>query len=230
MKVLLVGGGRMGSLVERLAPAHSCEVAGVLTSANNARGEALEPDRWADVDVAIDFSTAEALRSNLPRLAALRLNVVLGTTGWRPHEAELRRVVADAGIGVVAAPNFSPGMNLFEALVEMAGRLFAPQDEYGAWIHELHHAAKRDAPSGTALALKRALERALYTRPVDVAHTRAGHMPGTHVIGFDGPAETITLTHAVRDRSTFAHGALQAARWVSGRRGWFSMRDVLGLE
>jgi len=144
-------------------------------------------------------------------------------------EAELRAVVERAGAGVVAAANFSRGANLLDALAERAGRLFADAQAYDAWIHEAHHRAKKDAPSGTALMLLRALERGGYPKPVDVSSTRAGFIPGTHTVGFDGPAETLTLTHSVRDRSTFAHGALEAARWVVGRHGWFTMQDVLGL-
>ncbi|OFW09150.1 MAG: hypothetical protein A3H96_25255 [Acidobacteria bacterium RIFCSPLOWO2_02_FULL_67_36] len=106
----------------------------------------------------------------------------------------------------------------------------APHAAFGAWIHEAHHAAKRDAPSGTALLLEKALKRGGYERPIDIASTRAGSIPGTHTVGFDGPGETITLTHTTRDRSGFARGALEAARWVHGRSGWFTMNDVLGTE
>jgi len=129
----------------------------------------------------------------------------------------------------VAAANFSTAANVLAALVERAGDLLGDAEAYGAFIHEAHHRAKKDAPSGTALMLRAALERGGYRLPVDVSSTRAGSIPGTHTVGFDGPAETITLTHAVRDRATFAHGALAAARWVVGRKGWFTMRDVLGL-
>ena len=108
-----------------------------------------------------------------------------------------------------------------------AARRFQPHAGYGAWIHELHHIHKKDAPSGTALMLQGAMRSAGYTRPIDVSATRAGHIPGTHTIGFDGPSETVTLTHTVRDRGVFAHGALEAARWLVGRRGWFTMRDFL---
>jgi 4-hydroxy-tetrahydrodipicolinate reductase len=114
-------------------------------------------------------------------------------------------------------------------LTERAAELFEPREEFGAWIHEIHHAAKIDAPSGTALAMQTAMERQGYTGTVDMASTRVGSAPGTHTVGFDGPVETITLTHTTRDRATFARGALEAARWLHGRRGWFSMRDVLGL-
>jgi 4-hydroxy-tetrahydrodipicolinate reductase len=96
-------------------------------------------------------------------------------------------------------------------------------------VHEAHHAAKRDAPSGTALLLKRVMEEAGIQRSIDISSTRAGFIPGTHTVGFDGPAETIMLSHVARDRSAFARGALTAARWVQGRRGWFTMRDVLGV-
>ena len=156
-------------------------------------------------------------------------NLVVGTTGWSLHEGALRKVVADAGVGIVAAPNFSTGVVLFEAVVAHAAKLFASQPEFGAFLHEAHHAAKKDAPSGTAILLKRAMEGAGFPRPIDVSSTRAGFIPGTHTIGFDGPAETIILSHAARDRTAFARGALTAARWVEGKRGWFTMKDVLGV-
>jgi 4-hydroxy-tetrahydrodipicolinate reductase len=130
---------------------------------------------------------------------------------------------------VVAAPNFALGVSLFGALVVRAAELMARRDEFGAWMHELHHGTKRDAPSGTALALLQTMRDAGYTAPIDVSSTRAGAIPGTHTIGFDGGGETITLTHTARDRSIFARGALEAARWVQGRRGWFTMQDVLGF-
>ncbi len=118
-------------------------------------------------------------------------------------------------------------MNLFQLLAEDAARRFGPHADFGAWIHELHHAAKKDAPSGTALMLQQAMVTAGYGRDIDVAASRAGFIPGTHTIGFDGPSETVTLTHQVRDRGVFARGALEAARWLVGRRGWFTMRDFL---
>jgi 4-hydroxy-tetrahydrodipicolinate reductase len=156
--------------------------------------------------------------------------VVIGTTGWAAHEAALRQVAEQRNIGVLAAANFSLGLNLFQLVVEEAARRFAPHASFGAWVHELHHAAKKDAPSGTALQLRSGMERAGYARPIDVASTRAGSIPGTHTIGFDGPSDTITLTHTVRDRAVFARGALEAARWLEGRRGWFTMRDMLTLD
>ncbi len=225
MRVLLVGHGRMGKLVEALAPEYGATIAGVVT-AGDAEA-ALGRRDFGPLDVAIDFTLADAVPRNLPRLADRGVNVVIGTTGWAAREAEMREVVARAGIGVVAAANFSLGMNLFQLLVEDAARGFAAHSSVGAWIHELHHAAKKDAPSGTALQLKAGMERAGYPRSINVSSTRAGAIPGTHTVGFDGPADSVTLTHAVRDRAVFARGALEAARWLAGKRGWFTMRDML---
>jgi 4-hydroxy-tetrahydrodipicolinate reductase len=224
MTVLIIGYGRMGKLVESLSAEYGFEVAGTVDVA-----EAATPQKWPQADVAIDFSIADAVLANARLLAERSVNIVIGTTGWSAHEAEVRRVVEDAGIGVVAAPNFALGVNLFVALAERAAQLFGPQGAFGAWIHEAHHAAKRDAPSGTALLLETAMKGHAFNRPIDVSSTRAGSIPGTHTLGFDAPGETITLTHTARDRSGFARGALEAARWVHGRKGWFTMKDVLGI-
>src|SRR5262245_30588865 len=229
MRILLVGYGRMGRLVESVAGEYGCEVAGIpeIENAPNLAEAAVD---WAPVDVAIDFSFPTAVPVNVPALAKMGINVVIGTTGWNAQEAEVRRAVEQAGTGVVAAPNFSTGVVLFEAIVAHAAQLFQAQSDFGAWLHETHHVMKKDAPSGTALLLKAAMERAGYERPIDVASSRVGHVPGIHTVGFDGPAESINLSHNARDRSAFARGALLAARWVKGRRGWFTMHDVLGLK
>lgn len=229
MRLLLVGGGRMGRLIESLAGGYGAEVAFVLDRASNPKGAGVTAERCRGIDVAIDFSTAEATLDSVPRLAAHGVSLVVGTTGWLAREAELREAVARAGIGAVVAANFSLGANVLEALAESAGRLLTGADSYGAFIHEAHHSAKKDAPSGTALTLRKAVERGGFPRAIDVSSTRAGFIPGTHTVGFDAQAETLALTHTVRDRATFAHGALAAARWVQGRKGWFTMRDVLGL-
>ena len=229
MRLLLVGYGRMGKLVEALAPEYGAVIAGVV-SGREAEA-ALSEDNFGVVDVAIDFTVADAVARNLPLLAARKLNVVVGTTGWAAeHERAMRDLVAKADIGVLASANFSLGLNLFQLVVEHAARRFDLYKSYGAWIHELHHTAKKDAPSGTALQLKAGMVRAGYSHAIDVSSTRAGSIPGTHTVGFDGPADSLTLTHAVRDRAVFARGALQAARWLIGRRGWFTMRDMLSAN
>jgi 4-hydroxy-tetrahydrodipicolinate reductase len=121
-------------------------------------------------------------------------------------------------------------VNLFQKLAVEAARLLHPHPDYGAWIHEMHHATKRDAPSGTALALRDAMAGAGFSEPIGMSSTRAGNIPGTHTVGFDGPSDTIELTHTARDRRGFAAGALLAAQWIQGRHGWYSMADVLGSK
>lgn len=222
-RLLLVGHGRMGRLVESLAADEGFEVVGAVTSAS-AAGD------WPAADVAIDFSVAAAVPATVARLARQRIPIVIGTTGWQAEEAAVRAAAQAAGIGVVAAPNFAVGVNVFLAVVDRIGALMAAQPSFGAWIHEAHHAAKRDVPSGTALAMEARLRRQGYAADVPIASTRAGAIPGTHTLGFDAASETITLTHQARDRAAFARGALLAARWVMGRTGWFTMSDVLNLE
>ena len=224
LPLLLVGHGRMGRLVEGLASDYGMHVVGVVGAA-----QAEDPASWPAADVAIDFSVADAVPATLRHLAARGTDIVVGTTGWKAAEPELRAEALRCGIGVVAAPNFAIGVNLFLSLVEHAAGLLAANPAFGAYLHEAHHAAKRDAPSGTALAIEAALRKNGYDLPVDVTSTRAGSIPGTHMLGFDAASETITLTHTARDRAAFARGALEAARWVRGKRGWFTMKDVLGV-
>jgi 4-hydroxy-tetrahydrodipicolinate reductase len=223
-RVLLLGHGRMGTLVEQLAPEHNCHIAAIVTRHDKLSEfiEALGP-----FDMAIDFSTPEALPTNLPALAEQGINVVIGTTGWQARQAEMRAVVERSGIAALAASNFSIGVHIFRKAVAQAAAGFAAYPTAGAWVHEAHHSAKTDAPSGTALTLKQAMVDAGYTRGIDVSSTRAGSIPGTHTVGFDSPAETVTLTHTVRNRAVFARGALDVARWLVGKRGWLTMDDYL---
>ena len=227
MRLLIVGHGRMGKLIESLASAQGFEIVGVFDIDNNPDGKGLADSPPADV--AIEFATPSATIQNLPLYAQHGINAVVGTTGWQEQESQLRRIVAEAPVGVVVSSNFSLGANLFQSIIEHAARQFAQQADYGAWMYEAHHVAKKDAPSGTALTLKAAMEMAGYRRRIDVSSTRAGSIPGTHTVGFDGPFDAVTLTHTNRDRAAFALGALEAARWVMGKRGWFTMKDVLGI-
>jgi 4-hydroxy-tetrahydrodipicolinate reductase len=225
VRIALIGYGRMGREIDAISEAHDCRVVSRLDV-----GDTVNRTTVGDAEVVIDFSIASAVVENLPRVASLGVNVVIGTTGWDADEEAMRKMVTDRGIGVVAAANFSLGVNIFMGIVERAATLLAPHDDFGAFLHETHHAAKIDAPSGTAIALTTAMRRAGYDAPVDVASNRVGSVPGTHAVGFDGLYETITLTHITRSRTTFARGALAAARWVRGKNGWFTMRDVVALD
>lgn len=223
-RLLLLGHGRMGQLVEALAAEAGCEVVSIISSAGGPMAiEALvEP-----VDVAVDFTTPDAVLGNVLALSRRGINVVIGTTGWQAVEADVQRVVAQSGIGALAASNFSIGLHIFRRAAEAAAAGFANDPRVGAWVHEAHHIHKKDAPSGTAITLRTSMERAGYGRSIDMSSTRAGSIPGTHTVGFDGPSETVTLTHTVRDRAVFARGALDVARWLAGRKGWFGIEDYL---
>lgn len=220
LKLLIVGYGKMGRMVEDMAAGQDIEIVGRVDEGR---------DEWRPADVAVDFTTATALAANFPRYMQAKMNVVIGTTGWGEHAARLRAEAAQAGLGIVASANFSIGVNIFQHVVAETARMMKAQPQYGAWIHEIHHGAKRDAPSGTAILLKDAMASAGFERGIDVSSSRAGSVPGTHTVGFDGPSDTIELIHTARDRRGFAGGALVAARWIKGRTGWYSMQDVLGV-
>jgi 4-hydroxy-tetrahydrodipicolinate reductase len=220
LKLLIVGYGKMGKMVEELAAGQPFEIVGRVDEGR---------EEWTAADVAVDFSTAGALLANFPKYVERRLNLVIGTTGWGEHAGRLRAEAERAGLGVVASANFSIGVNIFQHVVAETARMMQEQPQYGAWVHELHHITKRDAPSGTAIQLRDAMKAAGYVRPIDMSSSRAGAIPGTHTIGFDSASDTIELIHTARDRRGFASGALLAARWIKGRTGWFSMQDVLGV-
>lgn len=222
LRVVLIGYGRMGRLIDQLAEENGVHVVGRVT-----RGELTDAGSWPAADVAIDFSAPDVVGTHAQAVAGRGMCLVIGTTGWQDRENEVRLALAPMAVGVIAAPNFAIGVNLFNAIAERSAQLLV-QRGFAPFIHEAHHAAKKDAPSGTALALQRVIEAA-GREPVDLAVTRAGSIPGTHTLGFDAPAESITLTHVARDRTPFARGALEAARWIHGRRGWFTMRDMLEL-
>jgi len=226
-RLALVGYGKMGQLIESMAAMHGFEVVLRLDEFNNAQGAGLTKPGFAHVDVAIEFSTPESAPANLARLAELGVPAVAGTTGWTAHLPEVTAVVDKHGSALVWSPNFSVGVAVFRKVVEMSAAALANEPSYGAWAWEIHHDRKKDAPSGTLVALVEDMKRAGYERPIDVASNRAGMHPGTHEIGFDSAADTITIRHTARSREGFALGALKSARWILGRKGVFTFEDVL---
>jgi len=223
-RLALVGYGRMGRLVERLAPDYGFTVA--LRLAGRDAGGPLDSASFSGIDVAVDFSVPAAVARNVERIAALGVPMVVGTTGWGEELPRVRAAVERSRVGLVYGTNFSVGVQVFYRLAAEAARLLAHDADYDAWAYEIHHRKKRDAPSGTLLHLKRAMEEAGFDRAIDVASNRAGAVPGTHVVGFDSEADTITLEHRARSRDGFARGALRAARWVLGRTGLYEFSDI----
>lgn len=219
-RLAIVGYGKMGRLVEQLAPEYGFEVGLKLDEFNNANYEGVTAENFRGIDVAIDFSIPSAVVRNVESVAALGVPLVIGTTGWQEHTAAVRAAVERSGAGLVWSPNFSIGVNAFFRLVAEAAKLLASEKEYGAWAWEIHHDTKKDAPSGTLLKLVDVMKTAGYGRTIDVSSNRAGRHPGAHEIGFDSSADTITLRHTARSREGFARGALKAAQWIIGKKGF----------
>ena len=226
-RLAIVGYGKMGRLIEQLAPEYGFAVALKLDEFNNAAFEGVTAENFREIGVAIDFSIPAAVPRNVEGIAALGVNLVVGTTGWQEHAESVKAAVARHSIGLVWSPNYSIGVNAFFRLVSEAARLLASQPEYGAWAWEIHHSTKKDAPSGTLLKLVEEMKRAGYTRQIDVGSNRAGAHPGTHEIGFDSSADSISLRHTARSREGFARGALKAAQWVVGKQGFYEFGEIL---
>jgi 4-hydroxy-tetrahydrodipicolinate reductase len=226
MKIALFGHGAMGRLVGARAVEDGHEVGLVVTSGYGECGvndlrRALEGH-----DVAVDFSVAEAVLTHVEACALAEVPLVEGTTGWDHSFDKVRGLVRDLDGSVIYGANFSTGANVFFRLVERAADVFAALGEYDPFVEEAHHVRKKDAPSGTAIRLREILEHRL-GRGVQITSTRAGHIPGTHRVGFDSSCDDITLTHTARSREGFAAGALLAARWIHGRRGLFAFSDAI---
>lgn len=227
MNLAIIGYGKMGHLIEQLAPEYNFAVRLKLKGASNENFMGLTKENLDGIDVATEFSTPSAAIGNIERLAANGVNVVVGTTGWLDQLPHVQATVHRSNTGLVWSPNYSVGMQMFFEIVSQAARLLAGEAEYGAWAWEIHHAAKKDAPSGTLLQLIQEMKHAGYERAIAVSATRAGAHPGTHEIGFDSAGDTITLRHTARSREAFSRGALRAARWVAGKKGVFCFRDII---
>jgi 4-hydroxy-tetrahydrodipicolinate reductase len=211
----------MGRLIEQLAPEYGFTI--------HARIDMNDPlSGAAGADVAIEFSTPHAAIGNIEALAALGVPTVVGTTGWLDQMDRARAAVESHGTALVWSPNFSIGVNMFLRVVRAAARLMQNEAQYGAWAWEIHHHTKKDELSGTLLALVNEMKAAGYSQAIDASSNRAGAHPGTHEIGFDSAADTITLRHTARSREGFARGALKAAQWIPGKKGLFEFKDILG--
>jgi len=227
LRIAIIGYGKMGRSIQRLAPEHNCEVAQIVRSAGNPNTAILNRNLLSGIDVAIEFTTPLAAPQNLFQLIEAGVPVVTGTTGWFAELPQIRELTQAKDGSVVWGPNFSVGLHHFRATVAEAARRFAREESYGAWGWEMHHAAKKDSPSGTLLALAEDISRSGYSRPLSLSASRAGSVPGTHEIGFDCAEDTITLRRTARSRDGFAHGALRAARWLAaGKKGFFEFSEI----
>lgn len=225
MIIALIGHGSMGSMVEKLAVERGHEIAVVVNRNHDGLPAAQLAETLRISDVAIDFTVAEAVKRNVEACVLAGVPLVEGTTGWNEQRDEIERIVTTGNGAMVYGANFSIGVNLFYRVAEFASELFSKFPEYEAFIEEQHHSRKKDSPSGTALKLKDVVES--HVKIGDIAATRAGNIPGTHRLGFDGPADQILLEHSARNREGFAIGAITAAEWIIGKTGFYEFSDIL---
>ena len=216
----------MGQLVEVGARKRGDEIGGVIASAEGALPADQLAEKLRGHDVAVDFSIGEAVLKNVEACARAGVPLVEGTTGWKQHESTARQIMTEHSGAMVYGANFSIGVNLFYRIAKQAAALFSAVDGYAPFIEEAHHSLKRDAPSGTALKLRDVMSEHLGP-DIPTSSTRAGHIPGTHRVGFDSEADQILLTHTARSRYGFASGALLAAHWIVERTGVFEFSDVI---
>lgn len=226
MKIALIGTGKMGKLIAHLAREQADEIFIEIDESAAALSAALLSEKLKGADAAIDFSAPEAVKRNAEACVLANVPLVEGTTGWDDELESIKKLVAENGGAFCYGANFSVGVNLFYRIVAFSSDLFAKFEDYEAFLEEQHHSRKKDAPSGTALKLK-AIVAEHIKREFSVSSTRAGNIPGTHRVGFDGVADQILLEHTARSREGFASGALLAAHWIVGKTGVYEFSDVM---
>lgn len=226
MRIALIGYGAMGRLIKTLAEHKKHEIAVIIDEAEADLSADELAEKLLGVDVVIDFTTAEAVRRNVEACVLAKVPLVEGTTGWSTERVEIEQFIKEHDGAFVFGANFSIGVNLFYRITDFASELFARFEDYEAFIEEQHHSRKKDAPSGTALKLKDVVSQHI-KKDFSVSATRAGNIPGTHRVGFDGAADQILLEHTARSREGFASGAILAAEWIVGRQGFYEFTDVM---
>lgn len=234
LKIALVGYGSMGKEIEKLTQDKDIQITDIFDIDN--------PIKDGDYSVAIEFTQPDSVMQNIEKLANLKKNIVLGTTGWYGEEYLIKEIVKANDIGLVWASNFSIGMQLFFQIIEHASKLINSIEDYDIFMHEFHHKRKKDSPSGTAETISQILlnninrkkkaqyktsERKINPEQLHVTSTRGGEVPGTHSVYLDSIADTIELTHRARNRSGFALGAIKAAELIDGKKGFFKFDDLL---
>src|ERR1700722_14533491 len=222
MNILILGRGKTGSLVAEVARERSHHVHPV-GAAENPKAAALTAERLAAIDVVIDFTTPAAVLQNIEACVRAGKGMVVGTTGWYSELPRIRELVKQHAGSLLYAANFSIGVNLFFDVARSAAA--ALQHQYFGQIFERHHTQKKDAPSGTAIALQKLVQDASGTE-LEVTSFREGDVVGMHELVLDSPNDTIYVCHDAKSRRGFAEGAVRAAEWLVGKKGFFEFKDV----
>lgn len=243
MNIAIIGYGNMGHEIERIAKSKGIKVVSIIDpNGSNATNKEIDDKSMRNVDVCIDFTASDAVLGNIRKISKFKKNIVVGTTGWHDKIDEARNIVEKSGIGLIHASNFSIGVNIFLKIVENAARIINNMEDYDIYGYELHHSRKIDSPSGTAKSIGQVLiknikrkdkmlfekiDRRIKPNELHFASIRAGSIPGTHMVGFDSSADTIELKHEARNREGFAAGALMAAQWIKGKKGFYTIDNMM---
>lgn len=233
MKIALLGYGKMGKVIERIALERGHEIVLKKDESNTYEG-------LSTADVAIDFSVPTAAVSNISSAFHANVPVVSGTTGWLEHFDEMVALCNEKQGGFISSSNFSLGVNIFFELNEYLAKIMSQFDSYKVTMEEIHHTQKLDAPSGTAISLaKGVIENSNYANwtmdeaknnEIHIEAKRIGDVPGTHTVTYESTVDSIELKHTAHNREGFALGAVIAAEWLAGKKGIYSMKDVLNLK
>ncbi|MBW2976378.1 4-hydroxy-tetrahydrodipicolinate reductase [Candidatus Woesearchaeota archaeon] len=247
MNIAIIGYGKMGHEIEKAAKAKGISVKTIDPNEDSADYREINEESMKGIDVCVDFTHPDSVISNIEKISKFGKNIVVGTTGWYDKIGEVKKIIEDAKTGLIWSGNFSIGVNICFKIIENTAKIMDKFPDYDAFVHEFHHNKKADSPSGTAVMIGKILtanmerkkkivteelKRKIEPDELHISSTRSGSIPGTHIVGFDSPADTIEITHTARGRQGFAVGAVMAAEWIKGKKGFFDinamMKNIIG--
>ena len=232
----------MGHEIEAIAKAKGMNIITIDPNDGNADYKEINEESMKDVDVCVDFTNPDSVMENIKKITKFGKNIVVGTTGWYDKIEDIKKIIEDEEIGLIWSGNFSIGVNIYFKIIENAAKIINKVDDYDIFVHEFHHNKKADSPSGTAVMIgeiltnnierknkivTEELKRKIEPDELHISSTRGGSIPGTHIVGFDSAADTIELKHTARNRGGFAMGAVMAAEWIQGKKGFYDINDMM---
>lgn len=243
MNIAIVGYGKMGHEIENIAEAKGINVVSIIDPTHeNATHKEINDESMNNVDICVDFTHPDSAVENIKKISSLGKNIVVGTTGWYDNMGAVKKIAEEAGIGLIWSGNFSIGVNIFFKIIKNTSKIMNKFDDYDIFVHEFHHNKKADSPSGTAVMIGKILtdnierkkkivteelKRKIESDELHISSTRSGAIPGTHIVGFDSPADTIELKHTARSRQGLALGAVMAAQWIQNKKGFYGIDDMM---